>query len=274
MPHTRKLSRREALKGLSATALLGLGLWPGCHSPRAKSGGTFQFIAANDLHHLSAECDPWFDALIRQLRTHDKAELALLLGDLTEKGEQENLGAIRDHFRGLRKPIYTQIGNHDYTTATDRSAYVKLFPNQINYAFRHRGWQFVSIDSTQGTAYTKTRIQPETLRWLDENLPKLDPHKPTVLYTHFPLASSVQMAPLNAPEVLERFRPFNLRGCFSGHFHGYTRNQFAEADVLTNRCCARSRDNHDGTSEKGYWLVTAAGQTLTLEFIQFDGMKS
>ena len=268
-----EINRRAALKRLSATALLGLGLWPGCHSPHAKFGGTFQFIAVNDLHHLAPECDPRFDILIRQMRTHEGAELALLLGDLTEKGQPENLGAIRDHFRGLRKPVYAQIGNHDYTSATDRNAYVSLFPKQINYAFEHRGWQFVSIDSTQAMDYTKTRVQPETLRWLDDRLPKLDPRKPTVLYTHFPLASTVQMAPLNASEVLERFHAFNLRGCFSGHFHGYTQNRFGEADVLTNQCCARSRGNHDGTTEKGYFLVTASEQTLTREFIRFAGLK-
>ncbi|MBI2926432.1 MAG: metallophosphoesterase [Verrucomicrobia bacterium] len=274
MSAERLLTRREAVLRLGAASLFGLGLWPGCHTPRATSGGgrAFRFLAVNDLHHASAACDEWFAALVRQMRGHEGIEFVLLLGDLADTGEEADLAAIRDHFRTLRLPFYSVIGNHDYLTATDRRAYEQIFPRQLNYEFEHRGWQFVGIDSTEGTSWEKTRVQPATLRWLDDRLPKLSRHRPLVLFTHFPLGADVRMRPLNADEVLERFLDFNLRGVFGGHFHGYTARRFQNAEVLTNRCCSFLRANHDGTTEKGYWLVTAADGTLAREFIAFKGL--
>lgn len=267
-------TRREALARLSAGTLLALGLWPGCQSPAATSGDgkRFRFIAINDLHHASTECDPWFDRLIAQLRGHTDAEFVLLLGDLADNAEPASHAAIRDHFKRLGKPIYAQIGNHDHKSNTDRRSYEQHFPSQTNYWFEHRGWQFVGIDSTQGTSFEKTQVQAPTLGWLDTYLPKMQRERPTVLFTHFPLADGVKMAPLNGGDVLNRFREFNLRGVFSGHYHAYTRNHFQTADVVTNRCCSRLRNNHDGTKEKGYWLVTAEDGVVTREFVEFRGL--
>ena len=116
------------------------------------------------------------------------------------------------------------------------------------------GWQFVVVDTTEGSIYEDTVIAPETLTWLDETLPTLDPHAPTVLATHFPLASEVEFCPGNADQLLDRFKGLNMRGVFSGHFHGqtaYTRDTY---ELVTNVCLARVRPNHDGSTNKGYWV--------------------
>mgnify|MGYP003335711264 CR=1 FL=1 len=267
------LSRREALARMGASSLFALGLWPGCHSPGATAGNgrRFRFLILNDLHHANAECNPWFEALTRRLRTHTDAEFALLLGDLADTAEPASHAAIRDHFKRIGKPVYTQVGNHDHKSAKDRTSYETHFPSQTNYWFEHRGWQFVGIDSTEGTSADKTRVQAPTLAWLDRYLPKTDPRKPTVLFTHFPMAAGVKMAPLNTDAVLDRFRDHNLRGVFSGHYHAYTQNNIRGIDVVTNRCCARIRGNHDGTKEKGYWIVTAEDGQATREFVEFNG---
>ena len=259
---------------LSAGALLGLGLWPGCQSPGANAAGgrRFRFLAVNDLHHVSAECDPWFAALLRQMKTHREAEFTLVLGDLADNAEPASHAAIRDHFKALGHPYFVQIGNHDHRTGGDRTSFLQTFPGPINRHFEHLGWQFVSLDSTEGTNFEKTRVQPESLKWLDDQLPKLDSKRPTVVFTHFPLGAGVKMAPLNADAVLERFRDFNLRGVFSGHYHAYTETRYHEADVLTNRCCSRVRNNHDQSTEKGYWLMTAEDGRITREFVEFKGL--
>jgi predicted MPP superfamily phosphohydrolase len=208
------------------------------------------------------------------MRTHADAEFALILGDLADNAEPASHTAVRDHFRQLKRPIYTQIGNHDHLSQTDRRSYEQTFPSQTNYWFEHRGWQFVGIDSTEGTHFEKTRVQDTTLAWLDTYLPKMKKERPTVLFTHFPLATGVKMAPLNGEDVLNRFREFNLRGVFSGHYHAYTQNPFQGIDVVTNRCCSRLRNNHDGTKEKGYWLVTAEAGKITRQFVEFNPVQS
>ena len=73
----------------------------------------------------------------------------------------------------------------------------------------------------------------------------------------FPLTVIRELTPLNAEAVLERFESFNLRGVFSGHFHGQTCEERGAYTPGHRRCCSRVANNHDGTLRKGYWLVEA-----------------
>lgn len=273
-PSAAGLSRRELLRRFGAGALLALGpaAWPGCRSAGDRAAGaTFRFLAVNDLHHASAACDPWFEALVRQMRGHAGAEFALLLGDLADNAEPASHQSVRAHFRALGMPLVAHVGNHDLRAAGDRSSYDAVFPGSLNQVFEHRGWQFVALDSTQGTDYENTRIQGGTLQWLDSTLPRLDRRRPTVVSTHFPLGTGVKMRPLNADAVLERFLEFNLQGVFGGHYHASTRVEYRGIDLVTNRCCSRVRGNHDGSVGKGYFLVHCAEGRMTREFVPFAG---
>ncbi|MGB8464260.1 MAG: metallophosphoesterase, partial [Terrimicrobiaceae bacterium] len=153
---------------------------------------------------------------------------------------------------------------------TDRRPYEQIFGNQLNYAFEHGGWQFIGLDTTDGIEWQNTTISPTTLSWLDENLPKLDRRRPTILFTHFPLGVGVSMRPLNADDVLERFLEFNLSAVFCGHYHGLTERNLRAATITTDRCCSRVRGNHDGSKEKG-WFVCRATELgeVTRQFVEF-----
>jgi len=259
------INRRDALGRISAGVLLSLGMWPG-HA-RGQNAGSFRFVVLNDTHYLSEECGAWLRGVMQRIKA-EKPELCLIAGDLTEYGTEEHFQAVRTILADLDVATHVVIGNHDYTALTNRVAYEKVFPNRINYTFTHKGWQFVALDTTEGTRYDQTSIQEPTLRWLNQQLPKLDQKKPTIVLTHFPLGADVVYRPLNADALLDKFRDFNLRAVFSGHFHGFTERTFRDAILTTNRCCALKRGNHDKTTEKGYFLCQAADQTITRKFVQ------
>lgn len=266
-----KITRRAALERLSAGALLSLGLWPGTlRAADSASGGSFRFIVVNDTHYLSAECGPWLEGVVRQMKG-ENAAFCLHAGDLTEEGGKDHLGAVHEVFRGLGTPMYPVIGNHDYVAQTDRAPYASAFPDRLNYHLTHEGWQFLGLDSSEGQKYQNVTVSAETLRWLDDTLPKLDPKKPTVIFTHFPLGDGVIYRPSNAEALLNRFRDFNLQAAFSGHFHGFTEKTAGKAVLTTNRCCALKRNNHDGTQEKGYFVCAAREGRLTRTFVEYKG---
>ena len=271
--HNSLFSCRDALGRLSAVALLALGLWPG--TLRAKdngAGGSLRFLVINDTHYLTKECGEYLDGVVRQMKQH-RAEFLLHAGDLTDKGEPRAFGAVKDVFRGLGIPMYPVIGNHDYIKQDDRRAYVQTFPLRMNYYFRRAGWQFVALDSSEGQHYEKISIQPETFRWLDDYLPRLNPKKPTVLFTHFPMGADVKYRPLNADALLDRFREFNLRAVFNGHYHAFTERTRGDVVLTTNRCCSLKRDNHDKSKEKGYFVCTASPAGVTREFVEYKPAK-
>jgi hypothetical protein len=264
-----RMDRRHWLK-LSASALLAAGLWPGCARwGNNGRGGSFRFVALNDTHFHTAQCRAWFERVRASiLAQQPKPEFCLVIGDLAQNGTPAELGPMRDLLRSLAMDFHVVPGNHDSISDTDRSAWEQLFPNSLNYGFEHRGWQFIGLDSTQGLGWQKTRIQPATLSWLDQHLRKLRPAAPTVLFTHFPLGPAVTYRPVNADELLDRFREFNLAAVLNGHFHGFTERVLRSTVLTTNRCCAISRDNHDGSKEKGYFVCTAANGQVAREFVQ------
>ena len=255
--HSRTLSRRSAL-GLLLTA----GLWPGCvRLPQAgrAPGVPFTFAALNDLHHASAECDPWFEVIFAQV-AKSSPEFVLLLGDLADRGDPTSFAAVRRLSAQVGAPIHAVPGNHDNDVEKTPALFASAFSGTLNAHFNHAGWQFVGLDSTDGNAWRDTRVSDLNLSWLDRTLRTLDPSRPTVLFTHFPVAPDIRskqgalLTPINADAVLERLIAFNLRTVLSGHFHGITELPWARAQLVTGACCSRVRDNHDGTPTKGWWL--------------------
>jgi hypothetical protein len=266
---TSQHSRRDWLR-LSAGALLALGVWPGCARWAGHGrGGSFSFAVINDAHFQSPRCPEWFERVRASIHAQSpRPEFCLVVGDLAEHGSKSELGAMRDVLRSLRMPFHAVIGNHDYVSDTDRSAWDRLFPRCLNYHVAHRGWQFLGLDSSAGTKWSNTRIQPDTLKWLDGTLPRLDRGKPTVVFTHFPLGAGVRYRPQNAEELLLRLVEFNLVAVFNGHFHGFTERTLGRTALTTNRCCAISRGNHDGTKEKGYFLCAASQGAIARRFVE------
>jgi 3',5'-cyclic AMP phosphodiesterase CpdA len=268
-PSQAKFSRREWL-GYSAGALLSLGLWPGCarFSDNGR-GGNFSFVVVNDTHYQSEKCGVWFERVAFSIKSQNpRPEFCLMVGDLAEHGTTDELGAMRDALHSFGTPYHAVIGNHDYASPIDRRSYEELYPRSVNYHFVHRGWQFIGLDSSEAMQYRNTRIQPATFQWLDQTLPKLNRAQPTVVFTHFPLGAGVLMRPMNADDLLARFLEFNLVAVYNGHFHGFTERTLRQTVLTTNKCCAISRANHDGTKEKGYFLCTASAGGIEREFAE------
>ena len=266
----QQIPRREAIARLSKIGLLAGALGPtALRGWAADSKPEFKFIVVNDTHYATKECTNYFAGLVRQMNA-EKPAFALHAGDVTDKGEAVNLKAARKVFSELDCPFHPVIGNHDWLTPTDRKAYLTTFPLKLNYSFKHRGWQFIGLDTSEGQKYEKTNIQPATFEMLDDILGRLNQNKPTVVFTHFPLCENVKMRPLNADKLLAKFDGWNTRAFFSGHFHGFTECLHGDAPMTTDRCCSLVRNNHDGTKEKGYFVCTVSGGALTRKFVEYN----
>lgn len=254
---------------MTAGALLSAGVWPGLLRGQDAAAPDFDFICANDLHYIDDQDLPFLQTMVRKMKeSSPKAQLLVVVGDLIENGKPEQHAAIRDILKTVGLPTKVVLGNHDWTTQTDRKSFDEHFPDSVNYTFEQNGWQFVGLDSSFGLEWQNTAIQPHTLNWLDENLPKLDKKRPMIVFTHFPLGEGVQYRVTNADPFLERFKDYNVRAIFNGHFHGLTEHAKGEFIITTDRCCANRRDNHDGSTEKGFFACRTRGGKVEREFIR------
>ena len=264
------MKRRRFLQAGAAAFLSRI--WPGrlraAENGKGDSGWTF--LAVNDLHYENAECGPWFEKVVAAMKASaPAAEFCILGGDQANHGTPDQLGAVRDIFTKLGIDIHPTIGNHDWTEIDGtRKAYDDIYPGTANVVFKHRGWQVLGLDSSDGMGYQNTSIHDTTLTWLDTALPKLDRAAPLILYTHFPLGDGILMRPKNADLLLARLRDFNFQGAFSGHFHGYTAKDWNHSILTTDRCCSRVQNNHDGTREKGWFVCHVTDGKIRREFVE------
>jgi hypothetical protein len=85
-----------------------------------------------------------------------------------------------------------------------------------------------------------------------------------------PLGPGVTNRLANADILLEPFKELNLIGIFNGHFHAFTQKKLL-SDVLTttNVCCSHKAANHDGTFQKGFFLIEAANASFRRTFVEF-----
>ena len=263
-----RLTRRRMMS-MSAGSLLGAGLWPGRLFARETETKPFRFVVVNDWHVVDAKCQPWFDSVVKSMKAHSPTiDFVLMNGDLSEDGTAKQLDRAKEILKSLGVPCHAVPGNHDYQKPDNRKVYDQLFPKQLNYQFEQGGWQFIALDTTEGTKFEKVKAGKPTLDWLDENLPQLDKSKPTVLFTHIPLGEGVKMRLANTEAIMDRLKPFNLAAAFNGHYHAFTEKKIGESIVTTNRCCSHAKSNHDGTKEKGYFLVDAKDGKLNRQFVE------
>jgi 3',5'-cyclic AMP phosphodiesterase CpdA len=227
---------------------------------------SFNFAVLNDLHYLSPECGPWLEGLVRRVNA------------------PEELSATKSILDGLRVPYYTVPGNHDGppgraigSGAAGLMDYEAHFPNRRNYHFTHKGWQMLGLDTTNGSGYELLPIPAGTLEYARRAAAALDRRLPTILFTHMPLDPTVRFSSSQGYELLRILLPLNLRIVFSGHFHGFTERQApppspAHLKLLTNACCSRVRELHDGTTRRGYFRCRANGdESVSYTFVEYAG---
>ncbi len=253
-----------------------MNLWPGALAHADQGGEDFEFIAANDLHYQDDNCGKFFAAVRAKIgEAAPKAELVLALGDMANRNEAKQLAGMRDILRGWKKDVRVVRGNHDWVLSDDEmqvsgKEFEQLYPDSLNYTFDYHGWQFIALDSTDGPKWQYVDMQPPALRWLDDNLPKLDRRKPTILMTHIPMGQEVRAVYRlkNEDAVLDRLKLFNLRAVLCGHYHGQTESRRGAIVITTGKCCSFAASNHDRTPEKGFFVCSAKDGRIDHRFVE------
>jgi len=267
MPQIRSLSRRQLLRAASAS-LLAASICPVALLAGERQSPDSHFFVLNDLHYVGEPCGQFLQKVIAQMKAaKEKPDLCLLAGDLSDNGTPQQLTAVRDLLKTLGIPVRVICGNHDYVRNNDRAPFMDIFPDALNYVFDHRGWQFVGLDTCDGTKAQVTIPHP-TFAFLDYTLHRLDRKRPIALFTHFPLGPGMPNRPPNAPRLLDLFKDHNLQAVFSGHHHGLKECKLGPTTFTTNRCCSLLQQNHDGSKEKGYFLCHAKDGAITRQFVE------
>ncbi|MBW7864358.1 MAG: twin-arginine translocation signal domain-containing protein [Candidatus Hydrogenedens sp.] len=259
-----QLTRRGFLRAGAAGALAA-----------AVSGGhllggaePFTLAVINDTHVTNAASTGLLDLAVEQLNADSRVELVVVAGDLASLGSEGELALAKKSLDRLKAPFLAVPGNHDVAPKGENplSAYAALF-GEPHWVREAGGWTLVGLNSCEGTKSDVT-VSAGELDWLRGTLSTTDAARPVAFFCHHPLNPNTKAYRIkNAEEILGTFADRKLRVAAAGHWHG---NQVEERDGVlfaTTACCAATRDNFDGTAEKGYRLFHLGEDRAETEFV-------
>ena len=271
-----RLSRRQFVgllgaAGLSGCARLGLDkvadkvksidVMPG-------SPGKLTFAVIGDIHVLDAKSTGIVNKAMGIINSNADVRFTVMCGDLATDGNLSELNLAKGSLDRLERPYFAIPGNHDVCMkAKDIYANYRKNFDEANWHAENESWLFMGIDSTNEDKSDVT-IRPDQIEWIQKQLKKTNEKRPIALFSHHPFNPSTKYRVQNADEVLGLFSGHNLKLVAAGHFHG---NQEESKDGIlftTTACCSSTRDNHDGTTSKGYRLFHLDGETVTTEYVE------
>lgn len=276
-------SRRQffgivGLLGLNSCARIGLDkekiseLKPDLSMPRIPKfgeGKPYSFVTINDTHLTDARSVAILNRAINQINQIEDLAFVVALGDIANDADVSAFRMAQRSFERLEVPCWAVPGNHDYA-ATPTGAldnYLHHF-ERAEWREQRGDWVFIGFNSCDRQEYQDVVAPQERLDWLQAELEDIKPERQIALLTHHPLNPNTARYRLeNADEILALFENHNLRLVSSGHFHG---NQVEEQDgvlFMTTACCSTTRDNMDGTPEKGFRVYHIDDESLSHEFV-------
>ena len=198
--------------------------------------------------------------------------------------------------KDIKIPLYNTLGNHEIFGLSKSSGIdpsheyygKKMFLNRIGkkyYAFDHKGWRFYILDSvgeTEERGYYGF-IDEEQIKWIAEDLAKIDKSIPIVISVHIPfitvqaqldrgsLAKNGQGLVINnSKEVLDLYKDHNLKLVLQGHLHKLEDMYTRGIHFITGGAVSGSWWNGPyGKTEEGFLLIKTESDQLTWEYIDY-----
>lgn len=142
-----------------------------------------------------------------------------------------NQWALWDQFIGLTSlKVHSCIGNHDaWWKAPSKQDDMYGIPYVVKrlkmpgryYSFDQNGWHFIILDGNN----TGITLDPEQMKWLNDDLTKLPANTPVLIMSHYPILSSTcawsggQHGDYKELKALFYKHKDKIKICLSGHQH-------------------------------------------------------
>ena len=152
-------------------------------------------------------------------------EFALLCGDLTPSGTDDQFAAVQEALSASPVPIYTTPGNHD-VMSEGTSNYQERF-GSTQYSFDFGGVRFVVVDSSD------LNITDEQVLWMREEFAEAE-SKALVTHAPFvdPFGDNHTLFPDSCARVSEFVQSDRVDMVFAGHIHAFNHTVTGDTDLI------------------------------------------
>lgn len=194
-----------------------------------RSRTSFSFAVFGDTHNSVSV----FGDLIKKVNA-DRTSFAIDNGDLVENGDIVKFGLFVNEARHLRKPLLTNIGNHELYM-NGRGLYYDIF-GPFYYSFTVGQAYFIVVDDANSIG-----PDPWQKAWLTSQLQKSQAFKYRFVFMHIPLydtrtsgfgLNNALASPKNAGELNAMFDKYHVTMLFASHIHEYDRGVWGKTPYI------------------------------------------
>lgn len=196
----------------------------------------------------------------------------------------------------IKVPVHSCVGNHELlgiypesdVDSMHRDYKYGMFERYLGktyYSFDHKGWHFIVLNvlDVADKKYIG-HVDAKQIKWLRQDLAKVDPATPIVVAAHLPFVSSFyQVYPPkkdagvasawinNRDEVLQLFKNHRLKLVLQGHIHWLedinveNKTRFITGGAVAGR--PSWRGNKHGP--RGFLRFFVKGDSFTWSFIEY-----
>ena len=177
----------------------------------ASETGVFKVAFLADTHYFMDE----LEEAVKRINATDDVDFVVIAGDMSDQGLQKEYTQFYDLASQLNKPVFTDIGNHDYL-ANAEAIYAKMF-GPLNYTLEYRGHKFIFFDNI----FWEKNGTPD-FNWLKEQASSarttgLQP----ILISHIPFFGD-QYDSTSRRKHTDIIAQQNIRLSVHGHQHSYS----------------------------------------------------
>ena len=204
----------------------------------------FKFAFVTDTHIGSpngvAEED--LNRTVADINSLGDLDFALVTGDITEMGTDEEIKKAKEILDVLTIPYYVIPGNHD--TGWSESGGVTFIQTfgYDKFVFEHKGFKFIGTASGPYVRMSDGHIPRDAVVWLDSVLNATPADQPIINANHYPLDNSLD----NWFEMTDRLKGHNIQFTICGHGHTNKAYDFEGIPGTMGRSNLRAKDKIGG----------------------------
>lgn len=215
----------------------------------------FSFAHISDTHIGNATAAEDLRRTVADINSMDSLAFAVLSGDITEYGSDDQLRLAKQILDSLTIPWYIVPGNHDMKWSASGGRSFSVVFGAENFSFTHGGYQFIGMHQGPRMRMGDGYWAPEDVRWFDSVTAGMDRLRtPLIFVTHYPADSGIA----NWRVMTERLRNYNTQLLLNGHWHTNKFDHFDGLPSFVGRSNLRAREEFGG-----YNIITVRNDSIT-----------
>jgi len=225
----------------------------------------FRFALITDTHVGNPNNDEDLYRTVKDINSLSDIAFVIVSGDVTEFGSYGELRTAKCLLDDLDVPYYALPGNHDSNwSESGTNDFLRVFGSET-FGFEYNGYKFIGLASGPNMRMGPGQIPREDLIWFFKELENTGTETPIIYVNHYPMDSGLN----NWFEVMDAFRPYNVKLMLCGHGHNNRAMNFEGVNAAMCRSNLRGKQLFGG-----YNIITVDHDSISLQERLVNGVTS